>query len=108
MGVFTLITAEAIGSMAVIEITYVRGVSFAVVSHSPVACTFDVANSMVVGRRMGDRMPIRSFVMLWSDTFSRRNLIKTQDCGSGVLARFFGTACSISRRRQSDTRFRFS
>ena len=40
----------------VIEMTYERGASFAVVSHAPVASRFDVANSVVVGRRRGDLM----------------------------------------------------
>src|SRR5580765_3646708 len=101
-------TAEVIDSMAGIEMTYECGASFSVLSHAPVASRFDVANSVVVGRRRGDLTARRRFVMRWSVTFSRRNLIKTQDCGSGVLARPFGNACSIRRRLQSDTRLRFS
>src|SRR5437868_5243599 len=101
-------TAESIDSMAGTEMTYEPGASFAVLSHAPVASKFDVANSVVAGRRRGDLMAMRRFVMRWSITFSRRNLIKTQDCGSGVLARPFGNVCSIRRRLQSDTRLRLS
>src|SRR5512147_1380202 len=108
MGVFKLTTAETVGSMTGIVITYLPEASFAVASQAPVASIFEVVNSVVVGRRRGDLMSRWRFVMRWSDTFSKRNLIKTHDCGPGVLARPFGNGCSIRRRRQSVTRFRFS
>src|SRR5437868_13381928 len=99
IGVFILTIAESIDPMAGTEMTYEPGASFAELSHAPVASRFDVGNSVVAGRRRGDLMAMRRFVTRWSITFSRRNLIKAQDCGAGAFWPF-GNVCSIRRLQE--------